>query len=92
MDAPHSEYPPDHPQAKPDIYTNAWWRTQFRGVQHSLNRCNAEYASAQDQIDVLKRQMADAIVEIGKLREELETSLERVREAYRNLKQSNGAH
>lgn len=97
MDTHHSEYPPDHPRAVPDVYTNFWYRQQFRGVQHSLNRCNAEYASVQDQIEALQSRcerletaLADSFVEIGKLREELSEQMEKVRQAYKELK--NGKH
>jgi chromosome segregation ATPase len=90
---PHSEYPEDKGRAQPDTYSNAWYRQQFRGVMHSLNRANAEYAGAQDQIESLEGrcerlegQLADAAVEIGKLRDELETKLEQIREAFRELK------
>ena len=65
----------------------------MKGATHSINRCNAEYAAAQDQIEALQARcealeasVAAAETEIGKLRDELETGLEKAREAFRSLK------
>ena len=65
------------------------------GVSHSVNRCNAEYASlfegvkSQDAcIDALKGKLAEALAAIGKLQEQvgmLDVSLGKAREAYTQL-------
>ena len=78
---------------QPDPYSMAWWRQQMKGVTHSINRCNAEYASAADliealtkRVDSLENSLEDARAEIGRLRDEIEDKFEKVREAYRELK------
>lgn len=83
--------------SEPDTYSNAWYRQQFRGVMHSLNRCNAEYASAADLIEALgarvatlEQQMVDAQATIGQLRDEIEDKVDKIRTAYKQLK--NGEH
>ncbi len=87
-----AELTDERPTDRPDEYTNLWWRQQTKGIMHSLNRCNAEYSSAQDQIEALQRRfndleakLTDCYAEIGKLRDEFGTSLEKIREAYRDL-------
>lgn len=92
-DVTHSEYRPEHPRATPDPYTNLWWREQIKGILHSVNRCNAEYAGAQDQIERLESrcerlesQLVDSQAEIGKLRGELDEKIEAIRQAYKELK------
>lgn len=74
---------------EPDTYTLSWWRKQFRGVQHSLNRCNAEYADCWEAVkelrarcDSLEECLEAARGEIGQLKE----SVEGARAAYRELK------
>lgn len=71
-------------------------REQLRGISHSVNRCNAEYASAADLIEALTARVArleqeveDTRVAIGQLREETEQRMDKAREAFRQLK--NGA-
>ena len=81
---------------RPDPYTNLWWREQAKGMTHSINRCNAEYASAADLIEaltervvILEQQLNDSRVEIGRLRDELEENMEKIREAWKTLKNGN---
>lgn len=81
------------PVSRPDPETLAWWRQQIKGLQFSINQSNAEYVSADERILTLTKRVTtleddleSARASIGELREELETSLEKVREAYRQLK------
>ena len=60
----------------PDEYSNAWYRQQFKGVMHIMNRCNSDYIDIlamvrqlQEQVDTLKTQRELDIAEIGKLKE-----------------------
>ena len=78
---------------KPDLYTNAWWRTQMRGVMHSINRCNAEYEGCWDAVRELREQVAeqnaameDARAEIGEMKE----TIEKARSAFLALRESKG--
>lgn len=65
---------------------------QVRGCSHSVNRCNAEYASLEDMTKAhadMEKKLSDAYAEIGKLQERvasLEVSMEKSREAYKELK------
>ena len=77
----------------PDQFSNAWYRKQFRGQTFLLNQIAEEYVSAADLIESLTARvvsletaMEDDRAEIGQLREELETSMEKVRLAYKDLK------
>ena len=76
-----------------DQDTRLWFRQQIRGMSHSVNRCNAEYASAADLIEALtdrvtqlESRLEDTNIAIGKLRDEMEEHVEKIREAYRELK------
>jgi len=85
---------------KPERYTNAWYRDQFekigkefRGVNHSVNRCNAEFVNCFESVKELRTradsqqvEMDSMAAEIGRLKEELAVSLEKAREAFRELK------
>ena len=78
-----------------DQDTRLWFRQQIRGMSHSVNRCNAEYASAADLIEALTDRVAklelqheENQIAIGQLRDEMEGQVEKIREAYRELKNS----
>lgn len=72
----------------PDTYSNAWYRAQFRGVMHSLNRCNAEYADCWEavkelcaRVDSLGECLESARSEIGQLKEEVAVAKEALTKA-----------
>lgn len=78
---------------EPDTYTLAWWRQQFRGVQHSMNRCNADYASVADLIEQLtarvselEKELQQTKTDIGKLQDEMHAKLDKIREVYLEIK------
>ena len=78
--------------SQPDVYTNANWNKQMRAIQFSVNQACAEYVSADERIqdlvhrvDSLEGDLELAQAEIGRLREELEVSLEKMREAWKKL-------
>ena len=87
-------------ETRPDRHTLAWWREQwaevhrgYRGVTHAVNRCLADYESADERIQELGRrvqalgeQLQESQAEIGRLHAELEEKLDRVREVYQQLK------
>lgn len=82
---------------EPDTYTLAWWRQQFRGVQHSLNRCNAEYESAYElilelkaRITTLEKELQQTKTDIGKLQDEMHAKLDKIREVYLEIKNEHG--
>ena len=82
---------------RPDPYTHEWYQRRFNGMAWHLNRVDADYASADarivelvERVDSLETALVDAQSEIGRLREELEVSMEKMREAYRELK-TNGS-
>lgn len=84
--------------AEPDPYSNAWWRTQIRGILHSVNRCNCDYADTAEQITALTIHVAkleaalfDAQAEIGRLRSDMEEHVNKIREAYKKLKNGDSA-
>ena len=58
---------------------------QVKGISHSVNRCNAEYADSFDAVkelrsgfEALHRRVTDANAAIGKLQEQVATVEERV--------------
>jgi prefoldin subunit 5 len=62
-------------------------------MTHSVNRCNAEYASAADLIEALtarvttlEQQMLETQAMIGRVRDEMEQTIEKMRAAYKHLK------
>ena len=78
----------------PDEYSNLWYRQQFRGVMHSLNRCNSDYVdllerlkSLQVQVDSLIESRVDLMAEIGRLRD----TIDNAREAFRDIKREMAA-
>ena len=78
---------------RPDPETMAWWRKVHKGTQHLIALCAEEYVSAdgrilelEKRVDSLETSLEDARAEIGKLRDEIEDKFEKVREAYRELK------
>lgn len=83
-------------EKKPDEYSNAWYRQQFRGVMHSLNRCNAEYESCWEtckmlakRVESLESELAQAKAEMGRLNEEsvrLDETITKARKAFRELR------
>lgn len=75
---------------KPDTYTLAWWRTQLKGISHSINRCNAEYEWAYDAVRELRKRadeqdaaMEDIRATIGELKE----TIDKARTAYQALRE-----
>lgn len=70
----------------------------LRGISHSVNRCNAEYADCWEAVKELKALVAnldasDSNAAIGQLQQQvaaLEDSMEKARAAYAKLK--NGKH
>ena len=105
----HDSPPPTGLSSKdsPDRYTNAWWDQglqkmiqQIRGISHSVNRCNAEYAACWEAVlelratcETLKEQTGLRDAELGRLGERLEQveeSLQKAREAYAELRKKNG--
>lgn len=79
---------------QPDLYSGAWYRKQFAGQQFAINKACAEYASAADllesltvRVTSLEAALEDARSETGRLREEFQVSMEKVRDAYRKLSQ-----
>lgn len=81
---------------QPDTYSNAWYRKQFKGVQHSLNRCNADYAACSEElaeerkrVAFLEGHLSDVLAAIGELREQigvLNGQMDKAREAFKALK------
>ena len=67
----------------------------YRGVAHSVNRCNSEYATCWEAIkelrqrcDSLEKQQRDIEAAVGKLQEQvvqLEEIIEKARKAYAKL-------
>ncbi len=79
---------------EPDLYSALWYRTQFKGQQWAINKACAEYVSAADLIEALNTRvtaleaaMEGACAELGRLRESLDENMEKMRVAYRELKQ-----
>ena len=73
----------------PDEYSNLWYRQQFRGVMHSLNRCNSDYVDLLERLKSLQVQVAsliesrvDLMAEIGRLAD----TVQNAREAFRDIK------
>ena len=70
-----------------DRFTHAWYRQQFeqlakgyRGATHGINRCLADYEDAckanqelRQRVDSLESELADAMAEIGRMREKQDT-------------------
>ena len=87
---------------EPPEYSNFWYRKQFRGVNHGLNRCLAEYAdcweavkSLRERLGVLETSTQEALQkaqeEIGRQADEiaeLKESIEKARKVFLELKQS----
>ena len=89
---------PDSLNSRPDPETMAWWRKVLKGTQHTIALCAEEYVSADERIlaletrvTTLEADLEAARAAVGELREEHEESLEKIREAYRQLKQQNGS-
>ena len=69
----------------------------LRGISHSVNRCNAEYADCWEAVKELRALVANSDVSdsnaaIGQLQQQvaaLEDSMDKAREAYKNLKTGN---
>ena len=77
---------------RPDPYTHAWYMKRMNGMVWHLNRADADYASADarivelvERVDSLETALGDAQAEIGRQREELEVSLDKMREAWKKL-------
>ncbi len=83
---------------EPSVYSGAWYRRQFQGVNHSLNRCLAEYQdcweavkSLRERAGVLESALQKAQEEIGRQTDEiaeLNESMEKARKVFLELKQS----
>ena len=79
----------------PDPYSAQWYQRRFAGMVWHLNRADADYASAADliealtaRVDSLETDMGDARAELGRQKEEFEAAMEKVRLAYRQLKEN----
>ena len=74
------------------------WYNELRGISHSINRCNAEYADCWAAVEKLRQwalsessELSEANAAIGALQEQvagLKESLNKAREAYSELKKS----
>lgn len=73
-------------------------RKQNRGISHSVNRCNAEYANCWAAVEELREQVAEQVAEqarilsetvaaVGKLQEAMEKSREAYAAIQKKLKQ-----
>ncbi len=58
-------------------------REQNRGISHSVNRCNAEYADCWEALEELRKQaeeqariLSETVAAVGKLQEAMEKSRE----------------
>lgn len=73
----------------PDPFSNAWYRQQFTGQQFSINKCLAEYVSADERIEALVRRVSQLErdreqdrAEIGKLND----TIDKMREVYKEIR------
>ena len=87
---------PGSTNTRPDPETLAWLKKVIRGTQHTIALCAEEYVSADERIlglesrvTTLEADLEAARAAVGELREEHEESLEKIREAFRALKNGN---
>ncbi len=83
--------------SEPSEYSSAWYRKQFRGVNHGLNRCLAEYEDCWEAVKSLREQTGALEAALQKVREEigrqtdeiaeLKESMEKARQVFLELKQ-----
>lgn len=88
--------------SEPDKYSHADYARQFRGVNHGQNRCLAEHADFQKDIKELREANNTLVAAVREAREEigkqageiaeLKESIEKAREAFRELKKASGGN
>jgi predicted nucleic acid-binding Zn-ribbon protein len=90
--------------SEPDKYSNAWYRKQFDGVNHGLNRTLADYEASWSAVKAMRERIEriESMVsaelkkgreEIGRLNDEiaeLKESMAKAREVFRELKNQKG--
>ena len=86
--------------SEPDIYSDAWHRKQIRGISYGLNRCLAEHDEFSAGIKLLNEHVEKLVAGLRGAREEiglqadeiaeLKESMEKAREAFRELKDQKG--
>lgn len=71
----------------PDVYTNEWYREQFRMLEYHWKRSMAEEVEATQQVRLLRKQMAEFevarkadMVKIGELQERLDKQAKWIKE------------